>query len=172
MAFLWQSNLSAHGGTGLVLLWIMTLSHQFHPAFSQGLLLSSWGWFTHFAPKNVPLRDLSVSSLNGMMVVHFHVFFFFLHIIFWMDERGTFRHQEIAPKAEPHLWSSTILFLLSWLISLDFPIMSKKEALCLRCPFIYIHRCTTNQCKWNQLTYQKLLKLRMESSGGFCLKTQ
>ncbi|XP_078136795.1 CD226 antigen isoform X2 [Sander vitreus] len=62
------------------------------------------------------------------------------------DERGTFRHLEIAPKDGPHLWRSTILFLMSWLISLDFPMMSKKEALCLRwiqpiCVHdVYLHR--------------------------------
>lgn len=39
MAFSSQSNLSARGGTGLVLLWTVTLSNQFQPASSQGLLL-------------------------------------------------------------------------------------------------------------------------------------
>ena len=48
------------------------------------------------------------------------------------DERGTFRHLEIAPKDEPDLWRSTILFLRSWLISFDFPMMSSKEALSLK----------------------------------------
>ena len=36
------------------------------------------------------------------------------------DERGTFRRLEIAPKDEPDL------------ISLDFPMMSRKEALSLK----------------------------------------
>ncbi|XP_068572213.1 protein unc-119 homolog B isoform X2 [Cebidichthys violaceus] len=49
------------------------------------------------------------------------------------DERGTFKHLEIAPKDEPDLWSSTILSLISWLISFDFPMISNKEAECLRC---------------------------------------
>ena len=31
---------------------------------------------------------------------------------------------EIAPKDEPDLWRSTIVFLRSWLISFDFPMMS------------------------------------------------
>ena len=66
-------------------------------------------------------------------------YFLYLCIIVWTDERGTFRHLEIAPQDEPHLWMSTILFLMSWLISLDFPMMSKKEALWLRCAFICIH---------------------------------
>ena len=48
------------------------------------------------------------------------------------DERGTFRRLEIAPKDEPDLWSSTIVFLRSWLISFDFPMMSSKEALSLK----------------------------------------
>ena len=47
-------------------------------------------------------------------------------------EHGTFRHLEIAPKDEPGLWRSTNLFLRSWLISLDFPMMSSKEALSLK----------------------------------------
>ena len=48
------------------------------------------------------------------------------------DERGTFRRLEIAPKDEPDLWRSTIVFLRSWLISFDFPMMSSKEALSLK----------------------------------------
>ena len=48
------------------------------------------------------------------------------------DERGTFRRLENAPKDEPDLWRSTIFFLRSWLISLDFPMMSSKEALSLK----------------------------------------
>ena len=39
---------------------------------------------------------------------------------------------EIAPKDEPDLWRSTTYFLRSWLISLDFPMMSSKEALSLK----------------------------------------
>ena len=45
---------------------------------------------------------------------------------------GTFRHLEIAPKDEPDLWRSTIFFLKSWRISVDFPMMSSKEALSLK----------------------------------------
>jgi hypothetical protein len=41
------------------------------------------------------------------------------------DERGTFRHLEIAPKDEPDLWRS-------WVIYLDFPVMSSKDALSLK----------------------------------------
>jgi hypothetical protein len=37
------------------------------------------------------------------------------------DERGTFRHLEIAPEDEPDLW-----------ISFDFPMMSSKDALSLK----------------------------------------
>ena len=48
------------------------------------------------------------------------------------DEHGTFRCLEIAPKDEPDLWRSTTFFLRSWLISIDFPIMSSKEALSLK----------------------------------------
>ena len=45
---------------------------------------------------------------------------------------GTFRRLEIAPKDEPDLWRSTIVFLRSWLIYVDFPMMSSKEALSLK----------------------------------------
>ena len=52
------------------------------------------------------------------------------------DERGTFRRLEIAPKDapkdEPDLWTSTIVFLRSWLISFDFQMMSSKDALSLK----------------------------------------
>ena len=48
------------------------------------------------------------------------------------DEPGNFRHLEIAPKDEPDLGKSTILFLRSWLISFDFPMMSSKKALHLK----------------------------------------
>ncbi|KAK6324312.1 hypothetical protein J4Q44_G00066510 [Coregonus suidteri] len=63
----------------------------------------------------------------------------YLHTIVCTDERGTFRHLEIAPKDEPDLWRSIFFFLLrSWLISFDFPMMSSKEAL------KYIHRYTSD----------------------------
>ncbi|KAK6323845.1 hypothetical protein J4Q44_G00061840 [Coregonus suidteri] len=48
------------------------------------------------------------------------------------DERGTFRHLEIAPKDEPDLWRYTTFFQRSWLIYFDFPMMSSKEALSLK----------------------------------------
>ena len=51
----------------------------------------------------------------------------YLCTIVCTDERGTFRRLEIAPKDEPDLWRSTIL-----LISLDFSMMSSKEALSLK----------------------------------------
>ena len=56
----------------------------------------------------------------------------YLHTIVCIDEHGTFRHLEIAPKDEPDLWRSTIIFLRSWLTSFDFPMMSSKEALSLK----------------------------------------
>ena len=56
----------------------------------------------------------------------------YLRTIVCTDERGTFRGLEIAPKDEPDLWRSTILFLRSWLISFDFPMMSRKDALSLK----------------------------------------
>ncbi|KAI4883910.1 hypothetical protein NFI96_021125 [Prochilodus magdalenae] len=66
--------------------------------------------------------------------------FLYLCIIVCTDERGTFRHLEVAPKDEPDLCKSTILFLISWLISFDFPMMLLKEAACFRCALKYIHR--------------------------------
>jgi hypothetical protein len=56
----------------------------------------------------------------------------YLCTIVCTDERGTFRHLEIAPKDEPDLWRSTISVLRSRLISFDFPMMSIKEALSLK----------------------------------------
>ena len=56
----------------------------------------------------------------------------YLLTIVCTDERGTFRHLEVAPKDEPDLWRSTIFVLRSWLISFDFPMMSSKEALSLK----------------------------------------
>ena len=56
----------------------------------------------------------------------------YLHTIVYTDEHGTFRHLEIAPKYEPDLWRSKIVFLRSRLISFDFPMMSFKEALSLK----------------------------------------
>ena len=53
-------------------------------------------------------------------------------IIDCTDELGTFRRLEIAPKDEADLWRSTMFFLRSWLISFDLPMMSSKEALCLK----------------------------------------
>ena len=48
------------------------------------------------------------------------------------NERGTFRHLEIAPKDEPDVWRSTIKFWRSLMIAFDFPMMSSKEALSLK----------------------------------------
>ena len=56
----------------------------------------------------------------------------YLRTIVCADERGTFRRLEIAPKDEPDLLRSKILFLRYWLISFDFPMMSSKEALSLK----------------------------------------
>ena len=56
----------------------------------------------------------------------------YLRTIVCTDERGTFRHSEIAPKDQPYLWRSSIYFLRSWLISFDFPMRSSKEALSLK----------------------------------------
>ena len=56
----------------------------------------------------------------------------YLRTIVCTDERGTFRRLEIAPKDEPDLWRSESFFLRSWLISLDFPMMSSKEARSLK----------------------------------------
>ena len=56
----------------------------------------------------------------------------YLHTIVCTDERGTFRHLEFAPKDEPDLWRSTIVFWgLGW-FSFDFPMISSKEALSLK----------------------------------------
>ena len=52
----------------------------------------------------------------------------YLRTIVCTDERGTLRSLEIAPKDEPDLWRSKNIILTSWPISLDFPIMSSKEA--------------------------------------------
>ena len=57
---------------------------------------------------------------------------FYLCTIVCIDEHGTFRRLEIAPKDEPDWWRSTIFFLRSWLISFNFPMMSSKEALSLK----------------------------------------
>ena len=56
----------------------------------------------------------------------------YLHTIVCTDERGTFRHLVIAPKEEPDLWRSTILFEVLADFSFDFPTMSSKEALSLK----------------------------------------
>ena len=56
----------------------------------------------------------------------------YLRTIVCTDASGTFRHLEIAPKDEPDLWGSTIFILRSWLIYLDFPMMSSKEAQSLK----------------------------------------
>ena len=53
----------------------------------------------------------------------------YLHTIVCTDEH---RCLEIAPKDEPDLWRFTHFFLRSWLIYLDFPMMSSKEALSLK----------------------------------------
>ena len=56
----------------------------------------------------------------------------YLCTIVSIDERSTFMRLEIAPKDDPDLWRATIYFRRSWLISLDFPMMSSKEELSLK----------------------------------------
>ena len=56
----------------------------------------------------------------------------YLRTLVCTGEHGTFRRLEIAPKDEPDLWRSSIVFLRSWLIAFDFPVMSSKEALSLK----------------------------------------
>jgi hypothetical protein len=56
----------------------------------------------------------------------------YFHTVVCTDECGTFRCLEIAAMDEPDLWRFTIHFLRSWLISFDFPMMSRKEALRLK----------------------------------------
>ena len=51
----------------------------------------------------------------------------YLCTIVCTDERGAFRHLEIAPKDEPDLRRSTIFFLRSRLISFDFLMMSSRH---------------------------------------------
>ena len=72
----------------------------------------------------------------------------FLRTIVCADERGTFRHLEIAPKDEPDLRRSTIVFLRFWLIYFDFPMMSSKEALSLKVDLKYFHRYTSNNSNY------------------------
>jgi hypothetical protein len=74
------------------------------------------------------LGDRTHLLLSGMTAAWSHG----VYTIFCTDERGTFRHLEIAPKDEPDLWMSTICFLRSWLISFNFPMMSSKEAVSLK----------------------------------------
>ena len=42
---------------------------------------------------------------------------------------------KLLPKDETDLWRSTIYFLRSWLISFNFPMMSRKEELSLKVGF-------------------------------------
>ena len=56
----------------------------------------------------------------------------YLRTIVCTDKCGTFRRLEIAPNDETDLWRSTIIFLRSWMIYFDFPMMSSKEALSLK----------------------------------------
>ena len=94
---------------------------------------SSQGRFALIAPNTFITRTQNVSILSDMMAAWSHgVWWLYLSTIVCTDERGTFRHLEIAPKDEPDLWRSSICILRSWLIYFDFPMMSSKEALSLK----------------------------------------
>ena len=56
----------------------------------------------------------------------------YLRAIVCTDDSGSFRRLEIAPKDEPDLWRSTIIFMRTRLISFDLTMMSRKEALVLK----------------------------------------
>ena len=56
----------------------------------------------------------------------------YLRTIICTDERGTFRHLEIAPKDDLVLWRKKKNIVRSCLIPFDFPMMSSKEALSLK----------------------------------------
>ena len=77
-------------------------------------------------------RTRLLPELYDGCVVPWCLYLLYLHTIVCTDERGTFRRLEIAPKDEPDLWRATMFFLRSWLISLDFPNISCKEALSLK----------------------------------------
>jgi hypothetical protein len=92
--------------------------YLFPPASSQGHLLLFW---------DCTFRTKVRSSLGDRAR-----WCLYLRTIFCTDESGAFRRLEIVPKDEPDLWRSTILFLRSWLIYFDFPMMLSKEALSLK----------------------------------------
>ena len=70
-----------------------------------------------------------LSGLSGYVDIVLVPWCLYLRTIVCTHERGNFRRLEIAPKDEPDLLRATILFLRSWLISFDFPMMSSEEAL-------------------------------------------
>lgn len=151
----------------------MTRSYQFQLVSLHGLLLLSWGWFAQFEPIKLSSLWLRIRLLAERFDGCTFPCFLYLRIIVWTDEHGTFRHLEIATKDEPHLWRSTILFLMSWLISLDFPMMSKKEALCFRCAFRY---ALTGVPPINSNGINLLIRRFLSSEWNhmefsFCLKT-
>ena len=62
----------------------------------------------------------------------------YLCTIVCSDERGRFRHVEVPSQWWSRLVESTILFLRSWLIYLDFPMISYEKKVALKCIHGYI----------------------------------
>ena len=108
------SGLSGYVDIGLVLLWISILLYLFPPVSSQGCFAVVLGLICTFRTKVRSSRGdrtrLLPERYDGCVVP----WCLYLHTIVCTDERGTFRHLEIALKNEPDLWRSTIdLFLFS-----------------------------------------------------------
>lgn len=131
---------SAHVGTGLVPLWIMTLVAASASSFTSSFAFVL-GLICAFCTKTLSFREHRTHLLPEQDDGRAFTWCWYLNIIVWTDKRGVFRHLEIVYSVMNHSGGRQFS---SWYIDYFFPMVSHKRAMCFRPALNYINRCASN----------------------------